>query len=217
MKTMKEQKYNYSVYIDKQGGKKMKDSEILLIKRSQKGDVEAFEELIRDYKKIAFNIALRILKNKEDAEDISQEALIKAYSSIDRFNMKSTFKTWLYRIVVNSCLDFKRKRSLATYSLDEPIKTQTSEVKMQIEDNKNNPDVIFEKELNSKMVLEAVNQLEYDFKTIIILRDIQGFSYQEISEILSCNPGTVKSRLNRARKKLKTVLEIKIKEYEYQI
>ncbi len=195
----------------------MKDSEILLIKRSQKGDVEAFEELIRDYKKIAFNIALRILKNKEDAEDISQEALIKAYSSIDRFNMKSTFKTWLYRIVVNTCLDFKRKKTLITYSLDEPIKTETSEIKMQIQDNKSNPDVIFERELNSKMVLEAVNQLEYDFKTIIILRDIQGFSYQEISEILSCNPGTVKSRLNRARKKLKTVLEIKIQEYEYQI
>lgn len=195
----------------------MNNNEVLLIKRSQKGNVEAFEELIKDYKKTAYNIALRVLKNKEDAEDISQEALIKVYRSIDKFNMQSSFKTWLYRIVVNTCLDFKRKKTIDTYSIDEPVKTNDSEIQRQIEDNTNNPDILFEKELNSKMVLEAVEMLDDDFKAIIVLRDLQGFSYHEISEILCCNPGTVKSRLNRARKKLKSSLEIKIKEYEYQI
>lgn len=195
----------------------MNNNEVLLIKRSQKGNVEAFEELIKDYKKTAYNIALRVLKNKEDAEDISQEALIKVYRSIDKFNMQSSFRTWLYRIVVNTCLDFKRKKTIDTYSIDEPVKTNDNEIQRQIEDNTNNPDILFEKELNSKMVLEAVEMLDDDFKTIIVLRDLQGFSYHEISEILCCNPGTVKSRLNRARKKLKSSLEIKIKEYEYQI
>lgn len=195
----------------------MNDKELILIKKSQRGDVEAFEELIRDYKKVAYNIALKLLKNKEDAEDISQEALIKVFRSIDRFNMKSTFKTWLYRIVVNTCLDFKRKKSLKTYSLDETIKTEESEIKKQIVDNSNNPDIVLEKNIDSKMVLEAVHNLDEDFKTIIILRDIQGFSYQEISEILTCNEGTVKSRLNRARKKLKTMLEVKFKEYDFKL
>jgi RNA polymerase sigma-70 factor (ECF subfamily) len=81
-----------------------------LIIKSQKGDIEAFEELIKEHKKYAYNIALKILKNKEDAEDISQEALIKVYENIKSFNMNSSFKTWMYKIVFNTCIDFKRKK-----------------------------------------------------------------------------------------------------------
>lgn len=186
----------------------MKDNELWLIEQSRKGNIDAFEELIRDYKKSAYNIALRVLRNVEDAEDISQEALIKVYKNIQNFNMQSTFKVWMYRIVVNTCLDFKRKKKFKTYSIDEDIYLgENKEVHRQIADNANNPDVLIDKNYTNNVVNDSLNKLDDDFKTIIILRDIQGFSYNEISEILSLSLGTVKSRLNRARKNLKDIIE----------
>lgn len=190
----------------------MRSNELLLVEQSRKGDVDAFEELIRDYKKSAYNIALRMLRNVEDAEDASQEALIKVYKSIRNFNMQSTFKVWLYRIVVNTCIDFKRKKNINTVSIDENIDLGgNNELHREIADDSGNPDVLIEKNFNSRLVNDAVNKLDDDYRTIIILRDIQGFSYGEIAEILSCNLGTVKSRLNRARKNLKEILENELK------
>ncbi len=181
----------------------MKDNELWLIEQSRKGNVDAFEELIKDYKKSAYNIALRVLRNVEDAEDVSQEALIKVFKSIQNFNMQSTFKVWMYRIVVNACLDFKRKKTIDAYSIDEAVNFVGSDA--------NNPDAMIDNNYNSKVVSDAVNKLEDEFKTIIILRDIQGFSYKEISDILSCNLGTVKSRISRARKTLKEIIETELK------
>ena len=190
----------------------MKSNELWLVEQSRKGDVDAFEELIKDYKKSAYNIALRVLRNVEDAEDASQEALIKVYKNIQSFNMQSTFKVWMYRIVVNTCLDFKRKKSINAVSIDENIDLGgNNEIHREIADDSGNPDALVEKNFNSKLVNDAVNKLDEDYKTIIVLRDIQGFSYSEIAEILSCNLGTVKSRLNRARKSLKEILENELK------
>lgn len=190
----------------------MRSNELWLVEQSRKGNVDAFEELIKDYKKSAYNIALRVLRNVEDAEDASQEALIKVYKNIQNFNMQSTFKVWLYRIVVNTCLDFKRKKSINAVSIDENIDLGgNNEVHREIADDSGNPDALVEKNFNNKLVNDAVNKLDDDYKTIIILRDIQGFSYSEIAEILSCNLGTVKSRLNRARKSLKEILENELK------
>jgi RNA polymerase sigma-70 factor (ECF subfamily) len=117
----------------------------------------------------------------------------------------------LYRIVVNTCIDFKRKKNINAVSIDENIDLSgNKEFQIEIADDTNNPDLLLEKNFNSKLINDAVGNLEDDFKTIIILRDIQGFSYSEISEILNCNLGTVKSRLNRARKSLKEILENEI-------
>ncbi len=177
----------------------MKDNELWLIEQSRKGNVDAFEELIKDYKKSAYHIAYRVLRNVEDAEDASQEALIKVFKSIQGFNMQSTFKVWMYRIVVNTCLDFKRKKKVDTYSIDEAENFVGSD--------SNNPDAMIDSNYDSKLVSDAVNKLDDEFKTVIILRDIQGFSYNEISQILSCNLGTIKSRISRARKSLKEIIE----------
>ena len=192
----------------------MHDNELLLIKRSIKGDVDAFEELIKDYKKIAYNIALRVLRNKEDAEDISQEALVKVFKNIDSFNMQSTFKVWLYRIVMNTCLDFKRKKRIVTYSIDKPLEKDESEILQDIPDNSNNPDVIIQNKLESQMLNECIEMLDDDFRTVIVLRDLQNLSYKDIASVLSCNEGTVKSRLNRARKKLRDIITKKLQENE---
>jgi len=191
----------------------LNDNEILLIKRSQKGDINSFEELIKEYKKMAYNIALKMLKNKEDAEDVSQEALIKVYKSIDRFNMQSSFKTWLYRIVVNTCLDHVRKNKENPISINQPIRSGYDEFYMDVEDNRPTPQEILETKLTQKMVMDAVNELDEDFKSIIILRDINDLSYEEISEILECNIGTVKSRISRGRQKLKEILEKNVAVY----
>ncbi|MDF2949476.1 MAG: polymerase, sigma-24 subunit, subfamily [Sedimentibacter sp.] len=190
----------------------MKSNEQWLVEQSRNGNVDAFEELIKDYKKSAYNIALRVLRNVEDAEDASQEALIKVYKNIQNFNMQSTFKVWMYRIVVNTCLDFKRKKIINAVSIDENIDLGgNNEIHREIADDSGNPDVLVEKNFNNKLVNDAVNKLDDEYKTIIVLRDIQGFSYSEIAEILSCNLGTVKSRLNRARKSLKEILENELK------
>jgi RNA polymerase sigma-70 factor (ECF subfamily) len=191
----------------------LNDNEVLLIKRSQKGDLAAFEELITDYKRIAYNIALKMLKNKEDAEDASQEALIKVYRSIEQFNMDSTFKTWLYRIVVNTCLDLTRKNKEPVISIDQPIQSGYDTFHMELEDEGLKPDEILDKKLTQEMVLEAIDQLEEGFKTIILLRDIEGLSYEEIAEVLSCNLGTVKSRISRGRQRLKEIMTSKMMQY----
>lgn len=190
----------------------MKSNELWLIEQSRQGNVDAFEELIEDYKKVAYNIALRVLRNVEDAEDASQEALIKVFKNIQNFNMQSTFKVWMYRIVVNTCIDFKRKKNINAISIDETIDLGgNGQIHREIADESSNPDTLIERNFNNKLINDAVNRLDDDYKTIIILRDIQGFSYSEISEILTCNLGTVKSRLNRARRNLKDILENELK------
>lgn len=190
----------------------MSKSERWLVEESRKGNVEAFEELIKDYKRIAYNIALRVLRNVEDAEDASQEAFIKIFKSISNFNMESTFKVWMYRIVVNTSIDYKRRKNVYNISLDETLDLGSGrEIQREIADNSNNPDAQIEKYYSVHLVNGAINKLEDDFKTIIILRDINGLTYNEISEILSCNLGTVKSRLSRARKSLKEILENELK------
>ena len=190
----------------------MNNHERWLIEESRKGNVDAFEELIKDYKKSAYNIALRVMRNVEDAEDASQEALIKIFKNISSFNMNSTFKVWMYRIVVNTCLDFKRKKSLNAVSIDETLDLGSGrEVQREISDETSNPDALVDRNYSTQLVSDAINMLEDDFKTIIILRDIKGFTYEEISQILTCNLGTVKSRLSRARKRLKELLEKEMK------
>lgn len=184
----------------------MKSNEIFLIEESRNGNINAFEELIKDYKKSAYNLALKILRNVEDAEDISQEALIKVFKNIESFNMQSSFKVWLYRIVVNSCIDFKRKKSIKAISIDESLELEESEIKFEIPDNSTNPDILIEKNFDNKLIMDAINKLDDDYKSIIILRDVEGFTYSEISEIISCNLGTVKSRLNRGRRTLKNII-----------
>ncbi|HAE41622.1 MAG TPA: RNA polymerase subunit sigma-24 [Clostridiales bacterium] len=185
----------------------MNDKEILLIKRSQKGDVDAFESLISDNTKFVYNIALKMLKNKEDAEDISQEALIKVYKNIDSFNMDSSFRTWMYRIVVNTCLDHMRKNKITTVSIDKPIIAEHNEFQVEIEDKRPSPEALLERKETQKLVIKALNQLDDCFKTAIILRDINDLSYEEIADILTCSLGTVKSRISRGRQKLKEIME----------
>lgn len=193
------------------GVKHLNQQEISLIERVKEGDITSFEALIQPYQKKAFNIAYRMLGNLEDANDVTQEAMIKIYKSISGFQGKSSFSTWVYSVVSNSCIDYMRKnRRAVVVSLDKEYDTGESMYKIEAVDEMNTPEYLFEKKETKQLIHDAINQLNVDQREIIILRDINGFSYQEIAEILKCSEGTVKSRISRARGSLKALLSKKL-------
>lgn len=183
--------------------------EKLLIEKAKNGDRNAFEQLILQNEKIVYNIAYRMISNKEDVKDISQEVFIKVYKNIGRFDEKSAFSTWIYRIAVNTCIDEMRKqKNKQTVSMDEELEKEDSIVKKQFAASIETPEDDFIKKERKKELLTAMNELSEAHKTVLTLRDLQGFSYAEIAEITQTTIGTVKSRLARAREQLKMILEL---------
>jgi len=177
-----------------------------LIKKSKKSDIQAFEKLIEKHKIYAYNIALKILIDKEDAKNISQKALIKAFESIDSFNINSSFSTWLYKIIFKTCIDFKRKKRLDPSSLDGPIHFGYGDIPKQIEDNNKNSENFLGERLNYNFVKDSINMLKDEDKEIILFRDILGFDYNEMSEVLQCRKRILESRVSKARKNLKEII-----------
>lgn len=186
----------------------MNVNEEKLIKQIQMGNNDAFERLIIDHEKKVYNISYQILKNEEDAKDASQEAFIKVYKSIGKFNMQSSFSTWLYRITVNTCYDFIKKRKSKKEMANVTVSDEDKEYIIYNEKVVNYDGVeenIIKKE-EVKALYNAIDELKIDYKTLIVLRDIQGFSYKEIEDMTSLKQGTIKSRISRARNKLKQIL-----------
>lgn len=185
----------------------MSQEEISLVEKTRQGDVDSFEKLIEPYQKKAYNIAYRMLGNVEDASDVTQEALIKIYKSISSFQGNSKFSTWVYSIVNNTCIDFIRKnRKGNVIYLEREKDNGDGTYQMEITDNTNTPEEILDKKETRHMIQDAINQLNQEHREIIVLRDIEGFTYQEIADILKCSEGTVKSRISRARGNLKQLL-----------
>lgn len=191
-----------------EGGNAVSDLEKLLVKKSQSGDVESFELLIGSYDKRAYNIAYRVMGNEEDAKDMAQEALIKVFRSLKDFKGQSSFSTWLYRIVTNVCLDeLRRKKNEKYVSMDSTIQTDSGELNMELCSDKETPEIVYERVEQRELIKNAIRELNEEYRSAIVLRDIQGFSYDEISSILDCSLGTVKSRINRARTMLRDKLK----------
>jgi RNA polymerase sigma-70 factor (ECF subfamily) len=196
------------VYKDARGGNAVSDLEKLLIKKSQSGDVESFELLISSYDKRAYNIAYRVMGNEEDAKDMAQEAMLRVFRSLKDFKGQSSFSTWLYRIVTNVCLDELRRRKNDKYvSLDSTIQTDSGEMHMELCSDRETPESVYEQVEQREVIKNAIRELNEEYRSVIVLRDIQGFSYEEISNILDCSLGTVKSRINRARTMLRDKLK----------
>ena len=188
----------------------MGQNEQELLKRAKAGDVAAFEELVEGYQKKLFSLAYRIVGNPEDAADMVQEALIRIFRSIAKFKEQSSFSTWIYRITTNVCLDELRKRkNKKEFSLDQEIHGEDGDMKRQIRSDEMLTDNIAEQEELRDIVNNAINILPEYQRIVISLRDIQGLTYSEISQVLNCPEGTVKSRINRARNALKNVLSDK--------
>ena len=179
-----------------------REQESEIVRRVLGGDVNAFERLVTDYEKNVYSIALRMTGNSEDAADMTQEAFIKAYNSLGSFRGDSKFSVWLYRIVSNVCLDFLRSRTrkpTVSLSVEDD---EGEEAQLDVADESQSPELLLERSLTRDAVRRGLAQLAPDYRQILLLREIQGLSYEEISQALSLDLGTVKSRIFRARKKL---------------
>lgn len=179
-----------------------REDEMLIIQRVKTGDVNAFELLVREYEKNVYNLALRMVKNPDDAADMTQEAFIKAYNSLSSFRGDSKFSVWLYRIVSNVCLDYLRSVSRHPAVSLSVENDEGEETELDIPDESQSPEELLERKLTRESVRRGLEALPEDYRQILLLREIQGLSYDEIADILALELGTVKSRIFRARKKL---------------
>ncbi len=177
-----------------------------LVKKVKNGDADAFEQIIIKYEKKIFGLIYNMLRNENEIEDVAQEVFIKVYKNLDKFNGDSSLYTWIYKIATNLCLDQIKKRKEVIY-IDEKLQLDDGEVEIQIPSDEKLQDEIYEqKELKQKLE-SCIDKLPEKQKVMIVLRDIKGLSYDEIAEILDLKLGTVKSQINRARLKLKELLE----------
>lgn len=173
-----------------------------LVRLSREGSEEAFAELVKIYKIKVFNLAYSLTRDRDVADDLAQEAFIKAYYALPRFQSRSGFGTWLYRIAINHVRDYLRKKSRMIQISIENIKE--SSILQEDKTMKEEKEPI--EEQRKQLVRQSIRSLPEKHQVILSLRDIQGFSYEEISKILKISAGTVDSRIHRARKMLRKKL-----------
>lgn len=178
-----------------------------IIERCRRGDIGAFNELVKRYERQVYNFAYRLTNNYDDASDIAQDAFLRVYNAIGTFRGDASFSTWLFRITTNVFLDErKRARAHPKTSLDDCIELDESSVTRQIEDTGPTPEMITEEAERSKILQNAIATLPEYQRAMVVLYHGQQKSYEEIAEIMDLPIGTVKSRLNRARLALKEKL-----------
>ena len=183
-----------------------------LVESALKGDSEAFGGLVALYEKRIHSFALGMLSDPDDAFDVSQDTFLKAYRSLNSFKGESSFYTWLYAICRNCCYDYIKQRSRRmkkNISLSE-YENDDDGVMVEIPDTASQPDLVLEKKQAREKIIEAVASLPEKHREIIVLRDFEDLSYEQIAEALDISEGTVKSRLSRARMKLQAILADKI-------
>ncbi len=178
-----------------------------LIKRCQQGDREAYNQLVERYHSRIYNFAYSLSRNHDDAMDVSQDAFVRGWQSLRSFRGESSFITWLTRITRNLFLDLQKKRKHdPRISLDEMLEGQDEGPGREVEDSAPGPEDITLTNERVQLVRKAIFSLAPEHREILTLYDLQSFSYEEIAQILKLPMGTVKSRLNRARRALKEKL-----------
>jgi RNA polymerase sigma-70 factor (ECF subfamily) len=184
----------------------VKDDEGSLVAAAKGGDITAFETLVERYERKIFRLAQNITQNKEDAEDVMQEAFLKSYQHLDEFQGNSRFYTWLVRIAVNQALMKLRKRRPNQISLDEDVDTGEDTIPREVEDWGPSPEDRYEQSELGSILNTTIAELEPPFRIVFQLRDIEELSTEETAEALGLSIPAVKSRLLRARLKLRQKL-----------
>src|SRR5579863_10232552 len=184
------------------------ENEAALVAEARAGKTEAFTTLVRQYDRYIYRLALNITGNPQDAEDVLQESLLKAYTKLGQFHGESRFYTWLVRIAVNEALMKLRKRgSEKTVSLDEPIEGDEQDlIPREVEDWSDNPEQRYGKIELERILRETIDKLEPQFRTVFVLRDVENLSTEETAEMMGLSVPAVKSRLLRARLKARELL-----------
>jgi RNA polymerase sigma-70 factor (ECF subfamily) len=179
-----------------------------LIEKAQRDDLDAFGELVLIYQDRVYSHCHYLAGNPEDAQDLAQDVFVQGFKGIRSFRNDADFGTWLHRIAVNQWINFcRRNKKVVTFSLDEPLTVHEGEVSRELAASDESPLEKVERSEFNAMVGTALNSLLPEFRIVLILREIEGYNYDEIASILECSLGTVKSRINRGRKALKKELE----------
>lgn len=184
------------------------DGTSLLVKKAKENDLSAFEELVRIHQNRVYSLCLQFSGNREDAQDLAQEAFIRAYRAMGSFRNEADFGTWLHRIAVNVCLNSRRKNGgKQPLSLDEPYQSEDGgEIRHEVASEDGDPLRALEEKEFRGLVQAALKSLSGEHRTVLVLREIEGYSYEEVSRMLGCSLGTVKSRLSRARESLRRMM-----------
>lgn len=183
----------------------------VLAEKAAGGDRAAFEKIVRKYEKFVCTTVYSVLRNTEDSFDVSQEVFLKLYHSIGSFKGESSFSSWLYRIAKNAALDFVRKdKSGRNVSLTAENSDGSEKViDVTDESDSSSPEKMLERQERRKILYDAIDELSDEHREIIILRDINEYTYEEVGSMLGLEIGTVKSRLFRAREALRKILKEK--------
>jgi len=184
----------------------VREDEHLLVAAAKKGNDASFEELVNRYEGKILRLTRNITGNREDAEDAMQDAFLKAYSHLDEFQGDSRFYTWLVRIAANEALMRLRKRRPGQFSLDEPLESDSDLMPRELEDWRPSPEREYAHAEMQQILSEAVEKLEPEYRIVLALRDIEELSTQETAEALGISASAVKSRLLRARLKVREKL-----------
>ena len=183
-----------------------KNSTAELISLALYGDQKAFAEILALYRDQIYHFIFRMVKNRAECEDLTQETFIKAFNALASFNAEYAFSTWLYKIAVNNCIDHFRKKRLRTFSLDTPIPSKDGEIQREFPDDNLGPESQLISHERSGRIQEAIDSLPEKYREAIILRHSKDKSYEEIAQELDLPLGTVKVRIFRAREMLKKKL-----------
>lgn len=186
-----------------------REQDLALVMRARSGERAAYQTLVEKYQKRAFHIAFEVVRSKEDAEDITQEAFVKAYLSLKSFRGQSAFYTWLYRIVFNLAIDFKRKMArrggLPAEFEEFQVNNSSADTSVLI-GSVEEPDAVLGRKEKALRIQAALGELSESHRTAVLLREFDGMSYEDIAQITGVSRGTVMSRLHYARKHLQKAL-----------
>jgi len=181
----------------------------VLVKKAIGGDEEAYKRLVDKYERALYYHILKMIKDKEQVEDLVQETFVKAFDNLNTYSTNYAFSTWLYRIATNHTIDYLRKKKLKTLSIDKPMKTKDGEMEMQLPDDSAGTDRDIIRKQRQKIVQHAIDDLPEKYRKVIQLRHMEEKSYKEISDILDRPLGTVKAHIFRAREMLYKALKDK--------
>ena len=183
------------------------------IKAALKGDQVSYRAIMKKYHDQVYNLLYRMVHDKDEVEDLTQEAFIKAFNSLKNFNEEFAFSTWLHKIATNNCIDYIRKRKLQSFSIDKPLESKDGEYSFEIPDSTYQPDKTLIAGQRSKILEDAVNSLPEKYRQVILMRHTEDKDYQEIADELKLPLGTVKAHIFRARDMLYRRLKKKIHHY----
>jgi RNA polymerase sigma-70 factor (ECF subfamily) len=181
-----------------------------VIEACKAGDRKAFEKIVLFYQKRVFNFAYRMLGNMEEAKELAQEVFVSVFLSIRELREDAKFDAWLRQILLNHCRNrwkfLKRRQYFSTDSIDDPVETEEGEMIRPISDPSDTPDIVYEKKMTQEWIQKGLLKMKEDQRELIVLRDLQGLSYDEMGRLLNIPEGTVKSKLHRARMDLRDIL-----------